>query len=48
MIIENEWAELKRRSTNMDLGIWGIWRDYLWRNGLWSLVSCSPNSSGII
>ncbi len=33
--IENEWGELKRRSTNMDLE---IWRDSGWRNGLWSLV----------
>ena len=46
--IENEWAELKRRSTNMDLGIGRIWRDSVWRNGLWSLVRCSPSSSGII
>jgi len=46
--IESEWGELKRRSTEMDLGIEMIWRDSVWRNGLWSLVSCSPNSSGII
>jgi len=32
----------------MDLEIWKIWRDYVWRIGLWSLVSCSPNSSGIV
>jgi len=31
---ENEWAELKRRSTHMDLGIRRIWRDSVWRNGL--------------
>ncbi len=45
--IENEWGELKRRSTNMELWIWRIWRDSVWRNGLWSLIRCSPNSSGI-
>jgi len=27
MTIPDEWAELKRRSTNMDVGIWRIWRD---------------------
>jgi len=43
--IENEWAELKRRSVNIDLG---IWRYSVWRNGLCSLVRCSPNSSGIM
>jgi len=32
--IENGWAELKRRSNNMDLGICRIWRDSVWRNGL--------------
>ncbi len=44
---ENEWGELKRRSTVMELWIWRIWRDSGWRNGLWSLVRCSPNSSSI-
>jgi len=44
----DEWSELKRRSTNMNLWIWRIWRESVWRNGLWSLVRCSPNSSGII
>ncbi len=39
---ENEWTEEKK------LWIWRIWRDSGWRNGLWSLVRCSPNSSGII
>jgi len=29
--IENERAELKRSSANMDLR---IWRDSVWRNGL--------------
>jgi len=29
--IENEWAELRRRISNMDLG---IWKDSVWRNGL--------------
>ncbi len=33
--VENEWGELKRRSTNMELWIWRIWRDFRWRNGLW-------------
>ncbi len=42
---ENEWGELKRRSTNIELWIWRIWRYSVWRNGLLSLVSCSPNSS---
>ncbi len=46
--IENEWGELKRGNTNMELWIWRIWSDSGWRNGLWSLVRCSPNSSGII
>ncbi len=46
--VENEWSELKRRSTIMELWIWRIWRDSGWRNGLWSLIRCSPNSSGII
>ncbi len=46
--IENEWVELKRRSTNMELWIWRIWRDSGWRNGLWSHVRCSLTSSGII
>jgi len=32
--IENEWSELTTRSTNMKLGIWRIWRDSVWRNGL--------------
>ncbi len=45
--VENEWGELKRRSTVMELWIWRIWRDSGWRNGLWSLVRCSPTSSGI-
>ncbi len=45
---EIEWGELKRRSTNMELVFWRIWRDCGWRNGLWSLIRCSPNSSGII
>ncbi len=39
---ENEWREEK------ELWIWRIWRDSVWRNGLWSLIRCSPNSSGII
>ncbi len=46
--VENEWGELKRRSTVMELWIWRIWSDYGWRNGLWSLVRCSLTSSGII
>ncbi len=29
--VENEWGELKRRSTNMELWIWRIWRDSGWR-----------------
>ncbi len=33
---ENEWGELKR-STNMELWIWRIWRDSVWRK--WSLIS---------
>ncbi len=33
--IENEWGELKRRSTNMELWIWRIWRDMI----EWSLIS---------
>jgi len=32
----------------MDLEIWRIWRDSVRRNGLWSLLRCCPNSSGII
>ncbi len=35
--IENEWGELKRRSTVMELWIWRIWRDSVWRK--WSLIS---------
>ncbi len=35
---ENEWGELKRRSTVMELWIWRIWRDSVWRK--WSLISC--------
>ncbi len=35
--VENEWGELKRRSTNMELWIWRIWRDSVWRK--WSLIS---------
>ncbi len=46
--VENEWGELKRRSTVMELWIWRIWRDSGRRNGLWSLVRCSQTSSGII
>ncbi len=46
--VENEWGELKRRSTVMELWIWRIWRDSGWRNGFWSLVRCSLTSSGII
>ncbi len=46
--VENEWGEEKRRSTVMELGIWRIWSDSGWRNGLWSLVRCSLTSSGII
>ncbi len=46
--VEDEWGELKRSSTVMELWIWRIWRDSGWRNGLWSLIRCSPNSSGII
>ncbi len=34
---ENVWGELKRRSTNMELWIWRIWRDSVWRK--WSLIS---------
>ncbi len=34
---ENEWGELKRRSTVMELWIWRIWRDSVWRK--WSLIS---------
>ncbi len=33
---ENEWGELKR-SINMALSIWRIWRDSVWRK--WSLIS---------
>ncbi len=29
----------------MELWIWRIWRDSGWRNGLWSLVRCSPVST---
>ncbi len=36
------WTEEKK------LWVWRIWRDSGWRNGLWSLIKCSPNSSGII
>jgi len=36
---ENEWSERKRSSTNMELGIWRIWRDSVWRNGH-LLISC--------
>ncbi len=46
--VENEWGELKRRSTVMELGIWRIWSDSGGRNGLWTLVTCSLTSSGII
>ncbi len=46
--VENERGELKRRSTVMELGIWRIWSDSGWRNGLWSLIMCSLTSSGII
>ncbi len=46
--VENEWGELKRRSTVMELLIWRIWSDSGWRNGLWSLVRCSLTSAGII
>ncbi len=35
--VEDEWGELKRRSTNMELWIWRIWRDSVWRK--WSLIS---------
>ncbi len=35
--LQNEWGELKRRSTNMELWIWRIWRDSVWRK--WSLIS---------
>ncbi len=35
---ENEWGELKRRNTVMELWIWRIWRDSVWRK--WSLISC--------
>ncbi len=34
---EDEWGELKRRSTVMELWIWRIWRDSGWRK--WSLIS---------
>ncbi len=34
---ENEWGELKRRSTVVELWIWRIWRDSVWRK--WSLIS---------
>ncbi len=36
---ENEWGELKRRSTNIELWIWRIWRYSIRRNGLWSPFS---------
>jgi len=39
------YGQMKPYTAKMDLG---IWRDSVWRNGLWSLVRCSPNSSGII
>ncbi len=35
--VENEWGELKRRSTVMELWIWRIWSDSGWRK--WSLIS---------
>ncbi len=31
--IENECGELKKRCTNMELRIWRIWNDYIWRIG---------------
>ncbi len=31
-------------SINKELWIWRVWRDPVWRNGLWSLVRRSPNS----
>ncbi len=34
---EDEWGELKRSSTVMELWIWRIWRDSGWRK--WSLIS---------
>ncbi len=34
--VENEWGELKRISTAMELWIWRIWRDSVWK---WSLIS---------
>ncbi len=46
--VEDEWGELKRRSTVMELCIWRIWSDSGWRNGLWSLVRRILTSSGII
>ncbi len=42
---ENEWGQLKRSSTNMELWIRRIWRDSVWRKCLWSLIRCSLNSS---
>ncbi len=36
--VEDEWGELKRSTTNMELWIWRVWSDSVWRNGLWSLV----------
>jgi len=38
---------LNWREEAPDLGIWRIWRDSVRRNSLWSLLVCSPNSSGI-
>ncbi len=46
--VEDEWGELKRRNTVIELWIWSIWRDSGWRNDLWSLVRCSRTSSFII
>ncbi len=36
------WTEEKK------LLIWRIWRDSGWRNSVWSLIRCSPKTSGII
>jgi len=36
------------RGNCIMLWVWRIWRDSVWRKCLWSLVRCSPNSSGII
>ncbi len=42
--VENEWDELKRRSCESE----GSGEMLYEENSLWSLIRCSPNSSGII